>query len=462
MKRLLHRHLALPAFETLVKKRKTFRYLSDLNKSQWLAPAELNQLQFSALQRLMTHAFDRCPYYRSSWEALNLGPAKLKQPDDFGRWPVIDRGVISEHRQQMRANGAAQLLSKSTGGSSGEPLHFDLNADSNDRRSAASFRGYEWAGAHLGKKLLYLWGVALGEQRLRSRIKDSLYHLLYRRRFLNCFDLSEQRVSQFLTAHNSYKPDVLVAYTNALYEFANFLEAACAKPFSPQAIVVGAEKLYPFQRQLIERVFQAPVFETYGSREFMLIGAECDRHAGLHLTHEHLLVEVLNDDGSPTPDGEEGNVVITDLFNYGMPFIRYMNGDRAIAGLKSCSCGRGLPLLQCVTGRTLDVITTPDQRRLPGEFFPHLMKDFASVKRFQVVQDAADRVQMRVVASNGWDEPTRQRIEHLVEDALGPSCRFDLLRVDDIPLTRSGKLKVVVNQTQSSPLAAETSVGAAV
>src|SRR2546423_8189267 len=98
-------------------------------------------------------------------------------------------------------------------------------------------------------------------------------------------------------------------------------------PHSPKSILVGAEKLHPFQRELIERVFGAPVFETYGSREFMLIGAECDRHDGLHLTAEQLLVEVLEDDGSPTPQGEEGNVVVTDLYNYGMPFIRYATGD---------------------------------------------------------------------------------------------------------------------------------------
>src|SRR5690606_25431630 len=144
----------------------------------------------------------------------------------------------------------------------------------------------------------------------------------------------------------------------------------------PRSVIVGAEKLYPFQRKLIEEAFAAPVFETYGSREFMLIAAECDRHEGLHLTSEHLLVEILDEDGRPTPAGEAGNVVITDLYNFGMPFIRYANGDRAIAGWSKCSCGRGLPLLRQVTGRRLDVLHSPDGRRIPGEFFPHCLKDF--------------------------------------------------------------------------------------
>src|SRR4029077_12302961 len=165
-------------------------------------------------------------------------------------------------------------------------------------------------------------------------------------------------------------------YTNPLYEFARYIQREGLSTVSPRSIIVGAEKLYPFQRSLIEEVFRAPVFETYGSREFMLIGAECDRHAGLHLSMENLLVEILDDDGSPTPAGQEGNVVITDLFNYGMPFVRYVNGDRAVAGFDLCPCGRGLPLLKKVVGRQLDVLETLDGRKVPGEFFPHLLKEF--------------------------------------------------------------------------------------
>src|SRR5690606_21936692 len=138
------------------------------------------------------------------------------------------------------------------------------------------------------------------------------------------------------------------------------------------SIVVGAEKLHDFQRDLIERVFEAPVFETYGSREFMLIGAECEHHDGLHVTAENLIVEVIDDDGNPVPEGTEGDVAITDLTNLGMPFIRYRNGDRAVAAEGDCACGRTLPRLARVAGRRLDVLTTPDGRQLPGEFFPHI------------------------------------------------------------------------------------------
>lgn len=444
---LLHRHILLPAFDAL-KGRKTFAYFRDLERSQWKSRPALEDDQFRALRDIVAHGFAHCPYYSEQWRELGLTPELLKAPEDLRRWPVIDRETIREHRQGMRAAlPGLRLLGKTTGGSSGVPLAFDIDAESNERRTAASYRGYAWAGAAPGTRQLYLWGTAVGGQTLRRRLKDALYHQLHNRHMLSCFELTEDRTEHFLRRINAHRPQSIVAYTSAVYSLARCLEERKLEPYSPRSIVVGAEKLHPFQREIIERVFRAPVFETYGSREFMLIGAECERHAGLHLTTESLLVEVLDDDGRPTAAGEEGNVVVTDLFNYGMPFVRYANGDRAVAGFTDCPCGRGLPLLRQVTGRRLDVIKSPDGRLLPGEFFPHLIKDFPAVRRFQVVQERPDELQIRLVAPELRAED-QTRLESLVREAIGARMRLVVSPVPDIPLTRVGKLQVVINRVQ--------------
>jgi phenylacetate-CoA ligase len=442
----LYGSVLLPAYETGIKRRKTYRYWRDLERTQWMSPAELRQFQFEALRRLVTHAHEHCPYYREAWEQAGLSPARLQGPDDFQRWPVIDRDAIRAHRMRMRSTAPGiRLLSKSTGGSSGTPLHFDLDTDSNDRRTAAWNRGYGWAGGAPGTKQLYLWSITLTPRARWKQWKDNFYNALYRRCLLNTFGVSDENTTRYLDRLNRYRPKVIVAYAHSLYVFARALAERGLKPFSPRSIIVGAEKLHPFQRELIQQVFQAPVFETYGSREVMLMGAECDRHEGMHLTVDNLLIEVLDDDGRPTPDGQEGNVVVTDLYNVGMPFVRYANGDRAVAGWRTCSCGRGLPLLQEVVGRRSDMVHTPDGRHISGVFFPHLMKDFPAVKHFLVVQDRPDHLDIHLVVDSRWDDQSRDLLEASLRKGIGPTMELGLRTVDRIPLTLAGKHRVVLN-----------------
>jgi phenylacetate-CoA ligase len=440
-------------YEGGLKRRPVFRYWRELESSQWWSRERLEALQFERLQRLLRHAAAHSPWYASQWAERGLDASRVQSPTDFLRWPVIDREAIRAHRLEMRTRSDGTLIAKATGGSSGVPLQFDLDQDSNERRMAAWHRGYGWAGAAPGTRQWYLWGVpprSAGEWKQR---KTRLYDGLYRRTTESCFDLAESELPRLHASLARTRPDAIVAYTNAIYTLARMLEAAGLVPFSPGSIVVGAEKLHPFQREVIERVFRAPVFETYGSREFMLMGGECAEHAGLHQTTEHLLLEVVDDDGHPVAPGVEGNVVVTDLTNHGMPFIRYANGDRAVLASAPCPCGRGLPMIASVSGRRLDVLQTPEGGRLPGEFFPHLLKEIPAVQRFQVVQERPELVRLRVVAPDWTGEHDRWLRRELA--AVAPTLGLEIVQVDEIPLTAAGKLQVVVNRL--GPVPAERS-----
>ncbi len=441
------RRAVIRAYEGGLRRRPVFRYLRELEASQWWSRDRLEALQFDRLASLLRHAAATTTWYRDQWAALGLDALALRSPGEFTRWPVIDRETVRAHRLAMRSNAGPPLIAKATGGSSGVPLQFDLDADSNERRMAAAHRGYGWAGAVPGTRQWYLWGTAPQAAGSWKHRKHRLYDRLYRRTTESCFELAESAVDRLVASLARTRPDAIVAYTGALYHFARLLDARGVVPFAPKAIVVGAEQLHSFQRELIERVFRTRVFETYGSREFMLIGGECELHRGLHQTMEHLLIELLDDQGQPVPAGAEGNVVITDLTNRGMPFIRYANGDRAIAGTEPCPCGRGLPLLAKVTGRRLDVLQTPSGGHLPGEFFPHLLKELPAVQRFQVIQERLESVTLRVVAP-AW---TTQDEEWLRSElaAVAPTLGLVVEMVADIPLTGAGKLQVVVNRLGS-------------
>lgn len=441
----LYRHLLLPLFDGVVKGRQTMTHWRDAESSQWWSWERLENLQLQSLRSLVQHALETCPYYSETWGALGLDAAKLDSLQDFAEWPLLTRDVIRRHRLKLRTTAPLKRMTKATGGSSGDPLQFDLDSGSNDRRTAMTYRGYGWAGAAPGTKQLFIWGTAVGNVPAWKRLKMDLHHRFDRHLVLSCFEFTPERMRQHFERMNRYHADVIVAYTNPLYEFARFLKRESLVPVKPRSIVVGAEKLHGFQRELIEDVFGVPIFETYGSREFMLIGAECDRHEGLHLSMENLLVEILNDDGTPTPHGQEGNVVVTDLFNYAMPFVRYVNGDRAVAGFDMCPCGRGLPLLKKVVGRQLDMLDTPDGRKIPGEFFPHLIKEFPSVRRFQVVQETLELITLKLVVDGGLTLADREQLLAEVRKCTGTQVDIQLQMVDDIPLTNAGKLKVVVH-----------------
>lgn len=441
----LYRHILLPLFDGVLKGRHTMAHWRDAELSQWWSRQDLEELQLQSLRNLVQHTRQTCPYYTEEWAALGLDESRLTSLHDFQSWPLITRDTIRRNRLRMRTTSEVKRMSKATGGSSGEPLQFDLDSGSNDRRTAMTYRGYGWAGAAPGSKQLYIWGAAVGNVPAWKRLKMDLHHRFDRHLILSCFEFTPEKMRSHFERMNQYRAEVIVAYTNPLYEFARFMQREGLKPMKPTSIVVGAEKLHDFQRKVIEEVFDAPVFETYGSREFMLIGAECSRHSGLHLSMENLLVEILNDDGAPTPHGEEGNVVVTDLFNYGMPFVRYVNGDRAVAGFDMCECGRGLPLLKKVVGRQLDTLDTPDGRKIPGEFFPHLIKEFPAVRRFQVVQEKLDVITLNLVVDGGLTLAEREQMLTEVRKCTGTHVDVRLQLVDDIPLTKTGKLKVVVH-----------------
>jgi phenylacetate-CoA ligase len=453
------RHVLYPIYESGLRRRRTLAYLNEYRHNQWLAPEQIAALQWERLQRLLEHCEREVPFYRRRWRELGITSADIRNLDDYAQLPVLTKADIRAHADELKADSwRGRLQYKATGGSTGEPLRFGFTRESNDRRTAVMWRGYEWAGSRMGRRTLFLWGGAVGEPTRAHQFKDRLYNAAFARRVLNSFSMTEANMSRFADAIDAYRPDVIVAYVGPLVRLAQWLIATGRRIHRPQTIIGAAEALHEFQRQIIEQAFGCPAYNTYGCREFMLIAAECEQRNGLHVNADHLLVELRKPGfpaSSPAADLHEagtctGEVVITDLFNYGMPFVRYVNGDVATAISSTCGCGRGLPLLGRVDGRVLDAIRTPAGHILPGEFFPHMLKDVAGLERFQVLQRRLDQLDLVMVRGPSFDESSlayiRREVAKVVGDSIELRCEF----VDDIPLTPSGKLRVTVSLLPSS------------
>jgi len=185
---------------------------------------------------------------------------------------------------------------------------------------------------------------------------------------------------------------------------------------------------------------------SYGSREFMSVGMECNQHAGYHVASDNLLVEVVDDDGQPVAEGEEGRIVITDLHNAANPFVRYEIGDIGTAGPADapCSCGRPFPRLTSVDGRLQDVIRT-STGVVSGLYLTYTMRQFDDwIEGYQVVQDSPDRMLVRLVTRTEFTPERLAPVTALLREKFG-DMRIDYERVRELARRRSGKVALVIS-----------------
>jgi phenylacetate-CoA ligase len=435
-----------PLHDSLIKGRKTLQKTQDLNKSQYYSKEQLKTLQSEELRKLFHQCAKHNPFWKSTFSKYNVDLNALDIHAELAKLPPIDKSSIRTNFESMLSTDKSiEQWFKTTGGSTGTPLKLAYTPESFDWRSACTERGYGWSNADVGNKLLYIWGVQLGHQSRLNRFKEWLHQTLYNKVYFNCFDFSDERKKQLIKLINKQKPDAIVGYTNAVYELALYILKNNLDVHSPKAMLSAAETLHEYQREKIELAFNSKIQNTYGSREFMLIGAECEQQSGLHISVENLLVEILDDDGNPCKQGDLGQIVITDLHNYAMPFIRYKIGDLGSLKEENCSCGRNLMQFKSVEGRTLDVITFPSGKQLPGEFFPHFLKDFENIKKFQVNQDSLGKLTISIVPyelSKG--HALIEQIQNDLSKHIGEDISFAL--VEEIALSKTGKHMVVKSE----------------
>lgn len=443
----LFRNALYPAYESGLRRRRTLAYLRGYERDQWLSRDELLDLQWRRLSRLVDHCWAQVPFYRERWRQAGAEPGDIRSLADYARLPALTKDDIRRHFERLQADShRGAMLHKATGGSTGEPLRFGYTRESYERRTAVMLRGYRWAGAPLGARTAYLWGGTVGDPSRREALKDRLYHAAFHRRMLNSFAMRDDNLASFADAIESFGPEVIVAYVGPIVRLARWMVANGRTVRGVRSVLGAAEALHDVHRPLIEAAFPgARAYDTYGCREFMLIASECEHRDGLHLNADHLVVETLPVAGAASE--RTGELAITDLGNFGMPFMRYLNGDLATLGDDApCACGRGLPRLAQIDGRKLDAIRTPSGHILPGVFFSRLFRDVPGVLRFQVVQERLDAFRLSIVPGPAFAAEQDAYIRREIAKVLGDAARLDLRLVDDIPLTATGKQRLTISE----------------
>ncbi|MEE1675362.1 phenylacetate--CoA ligase family protein [Agarivorans aestuarii] len=437
------RSCLMPAYEA-IKGKDLLKHLGAYEQRLSWTKEQLLAHQWQELQKLLQHAYQNTQYYPRVWaEAGIKDPRDITNMSDFEALPIVTKNDIKQYYAEFVSSKHPNNIRKSTGGSTGQPFHFELDLNSNTRREAVMWRGYGWLGAGLGQKTLYLWGADLGQPSRFKTIKNALYHGFYNRKMLNSFAMTQDNKQEYVDDINAYKPAAMVSYVNPLYELARYINDKGIKVWRPSTILTGAEPLHDFQREEIEKAFNTPVYNTFGCREFMLMAADCQEQRNLHMNIDHLVIETIDSQGQVVT-GTSGDLLVTDLYNYGMPLIRYVNGDRATINLQACSCGNPLPIMSSIDGRKLDIIKTPSGGSIPGELFPHLFKEFVGISRFQVVQQQIEQVTLKIVANEQFSDADKVAISDEINKYSNGELRLNFELVDDIPLTASGKHRVTI------------------
>ena len=433
----------MPTYE-LVKGKNLVEHITKYEEHLTWTPEALKEHQWQELRKLLEHAFTHTSFYPKLWATVGVHSIDdIKSLADFTKLPLVTKNDITQHYQDIVATNAEHNIKKATGGSTGQPFRFELDVESNTRREAIMWRGYGWLGAGLGQKTLYLWGADIGQPTLLKSIKNRLYHRFYNRKMMNSFAMNTSNMHTYVEDINSYRPIALVSYVNPLYELSRYIIEHKMEVFSPKSILTGAEPLHEFQREVIEKAFNCEVYDTFGCREFMLMSAECQENKNLHINSDHLVVETVDDAGQSIT-GESGDLVITDLYNYGMPLIRYVNGDRATLINEPCGCDNPLPIMSSIDGRKLDIIKTASGKSIPGELFPHLFKEFNGIDKFQVRQSEISSLQILLITNKHFSEQDQNDIAKEINKYAENELQLIFKLVDDIPLTVSGKHRVTI------------------
>jgi phenylacetate-CoA ligase len=431
--------------------RRSIRRRVDAN--QRLSRDELTRLSERGFLEHAHRSIARFPYYAERVKAHRGSlpkPGEPIRPEELPVWTRHDQREF--FAQQERP--ADSMFAHQTSGSTSLPIRFHITRESWEWRNAIVDRAYGWAQAEEGRRSLYVWAADQKRPDLKQRVKHGVHMRLQRRALFDAFQqFGDAEREACIRLINRFRPHAIVGYTGQLVDVARFVrDHPGLLTWKAKTLVNAAEGLQPGQRDLLQEYLVDEVFLSYGCREFMSIGMECDRHTGYHLNTDNLLVEAVDERGQPVPAGSEGRIVVTDFHNAATPFIRYEIGDIGVMSPPNerCACDKPFPLLMSVDGRLQDVIQTLNGP-ISALYITYTMRQFDDwIEGYQVVQDAKDRVKVRLLTKTDFTPERLAPVEALLKKKLGDAMRIEFERATELTRRRSGKVALVISSIEGT------------
>lgn len=428
-----------------VKKHDTVRVRRQMEESQWWSAERIAALQVERLKAFLTDIGANVPYYRELFASTGFDPRAVKSTADLQALPFLTKAVIKDNTDALRADDAKGLARFNTGGSSGVPLIFFIGTERVTHDVAAKWRATRWWDVDIGDPEVVVWGspIELGTQDRMRLIRDKLM----RTELLPAFEMSDERVEAFIARIRQMRPKMLFGYPSAISHIAGYAEKKGLRldDLGVKVVFVTSERLYDHQREVISRVFACPVANGYGRRDAGFIAHACPS-GSMHITAEDIVVEIIDGEGNVLPRGQSGEIVVTHLATRDYPFVRYRTGDVGVLSDDACPCGRGLPVLSEIQGRSTDFVIAADGTVMHGLALIYVLRDIPGVASFKIVQETTLLTTVFVEPGKLFKAEDVTRIEDGLRRRLGDAVTIDVKLVDVVPAEASGKFRYVISR----------------
>jgi phenylacetate-coenzyme A ligase PaaK-like adenylate-forming protein len=413
------------------------RHVEQYRGQEKSTPQQLEERVARELQSLLQYAAAKVPYYREKWASTGMNHIPITPKSDLRDCP---ERFVSE-----AAGPLGRLACYFTSGSTGTPIRVYCSADDHRRFIAArEARSFAWAGASIRMPRSMMGGRMILP---RHDAPPPFYRRNWAEQqvYFSAYHISRAHAANYVEGFNRYRPQLLTGYANAHYQLARFmLDLNLRLDYRPRALVLSSEKLTPEMKETLEAAFGARAYEEYGAVENCVLATECER-GSLHVSPDFGIVEIVDDQGAPVPPGEIGRVICTGLANRTQPLIRYEIGDLAAWATEPCPCGRNqFPVLEQLVGRIEDVIVGENGQAMVR--FHGIFVNLPNVLEGQVIQEALDRIRVRVVTREAFcEEDVRTIRSRIAEERLG-RMTVEVERVPEIERTERGKFRAVINR----------------
>lgn len=413
-----------------------------LRKNHRLSVSELQNLQERKLNALIQHACKNVPYYKKIFDQSGINPENIHTVDVLSKIPITSRTQMQKlPREEIIAKNVrmSQCEQLWTSGSSGKPLDVFIDKKESCLRKLLLARLFWENGCNINDRILYIihprYLPCFAYGKARRLVQ---YINLMRFKCLSIFDDSGQWLSEAV----KFQPTVIKGSVSSIKRLALEMKQKGERSINPRMIFCTSELLSRYDREYLQSVFRAEVFDYYSCIECGVVAWECREHRGYHIQSDNVIMEIIRDGRNVMLDQEEGEVVITGLNSYTMPFIRYKIGDIGALSNEQCTCGRTLPIMKIIAGRSNDCIFTLNGKTV-SPYALTCATQGLGIAQFQIIQNHKNEVGINVVKSTGYSTESLRKLRENLKHVLGQDMHIKLSIVERIDQDSTGKFKAI-------------------